>query len=971
MPHRRRSCVLCLGLIASLLVALIYQKGLISSLEFKIYDFYISQRRPPAVHSDLALILIDDRSLEALGHWPWSREIHARMVDFLSKTCGARAIVLDTLFPEPNPADPEGDAAFARAIREAGNVFLATYLSRDLTTAPKTEYLEAGRYANKRRWPGEAYKGGSTPFPGLLTAARSIGPVNIAPELDGVVRRIPLVLDYRGKPYLTLVGEVANFVFNPEEATPEVRLGEYLQLGSKRIPVDEAGEILINFTRPETSKIPLSRPAEGIDSSSALGYVAFPGPTYRYHEVLNPGFRPSCLARRIVLIGFSATGLTDLHPTPLQVGSPGVDINIQALNGILQETFLLKASPGVNIALIFLFGLIAAYLLSPMRPLRSLGAVILLVGGLVGLSYYLFRIHGLWVATAAPVFSVLASYLLVMAEAYRAEQRESLKSEVSIGTLAQASRIIASSASRAALLEAVREQISQVIGADKTDILLVDETGERLVLATPTKAKKEKPFSLALGEGMAGWIAQTGTAVPLNREALSAEVREEARAIAGINVQAVVYAPLCRKSKPIGVIQVCSSKKGEIFGFRHLELLQALANAVVVALENVDLYEQLEGKVQVANKELVRAYADLALERDRIAALLENMTDGVIMTDPNQRILFFNTAAERFLTLSATETTGKKASEWIPYPELLRLFSGPRAEAGLLSAQLTIAEPIRRVLSAHSVPITNPHGEWVGNVTVLSDITPLHELSEMKSEFISLVSHELRTPLQSILGFTELLQGEGWEKTRAMERQEFLGIILQECHRLLVMINDLLDISRMEVGRPLTLHKSEVDIDALVRKVVLFQSYTTDRHKLLVELPPVLPKIEAEPDKLEQILTNLLSNAIKYSPRGGEVVVSGGVQRDKLVLGVSDQGVGMDEKQVASLFQRFQRLDREAIKGIRGTGLGLYLVKALVELHGGQVGVESQPGRGSRFYFSLPIKQVEPRPAGGPTASRE
>jgi PAS domain S-box-containing protein len=955
MLHRRRLPALLLGMIASLIVTLAFCRGLFSSPEFKVYDFHISHRPPLPTHPDLALILIDDRSMETLSRWPWSGKVHARMVDFLAKTCGVRAIVFDILFPEPNLADPAADAEFVRAVREAGNVFLAMHFTDYLTPDIDTDCFALARYAEEGERKGIFYRGACPPFSDLCAAAKGVGPVNVVRELDGVTRAVPLVLEYRKNPYLTLTGQVANYILNSQAAAPEIHPGDRLQLGPSSIPIDAAGEILINFSVPK-QKRNIPRDSGGrSDPTSAQDYLTFSGPAYLFHEVLSPEFDPSALRGRIALIGFTATGLTDLHPIPARVGTPGVDINAQALNGLLQGLFLRKAPPAVNMAIIIIFGIGAALLLAPMRPLPSIAATAGLVGLLLGLSHYLFRAHGLWVATAAPASSVLFSYLLVMADAYRVEQRESLRSDVSISTLAQASRIIASSSSRQALLEAAQSQISHVMGAERADILLADESGERLVHVTTQAEAKGLPFSITIGEGMIGWIAEQGMPFVMNRVLSSKEVKAEARAIAGFPVNAVIYAPLCRKRRAIGVIQVSSSAKGEVFGARHMELLQALANAVVVALENVALYEQLEGKVEVANRELVRAYSDLGMERDRIAALLDNMADAVIMTDSNQRVRYLNAAAEHTFGISVHDVTKKPAKECLPYPALLHLFAGAGSEEASLSAQLTIESPVRRVLSARSVHITNPEDEWVGNVTVLTDITALHELSEMKSEFISLVSHELRTPLQSITGFTELLRGEGWANTRVKERDEFLGIILQECHRLLVMINDLLDISKMEVGRPLSLHLTEVDLEALVGKVVLFQSYTSDRHQLKVDLTPGLPKLQADSDKVAQILTNLISNAIKYSPGGGEVVVSGHIEGDKVVIGVTDQGVGMNEEQKASLFQPYQRVKREAIKGIRGTGLGLYLVKALVELHGGQIGVESEPGRGSCFHFSLPF----------------
>jgi signal transduction histidine kinase len=234
-------------------------------------------------------------------------------------------------------------------------------------------------------------------------------------------------------------------------------------------------------------------------------------------------------------------------------------------------------------------------------------------------------------------------------------------------------------------------------------------------------------------------------------------------------------------------------------------------------------------------------------------------------------------------------------------------------------------------------------------------------LFEMKNEFISRVSHELRTPLHSIQGFAELLHSDYRESVGPYERDEFIGIILQETRRLLMLVNDLLDVSRMDAGYTLDLNLCEVDLAAIVRRAAMLLSYTTDRHTVAIELPPDLPSVKADPDKVEQILTNLLSNAIKYSPNGGEVVISAGVADGVVTLKVIDHGVGIGPEHLSSIFQRFERAYREGMEGIRGTGLGLYLVKTLVEAQGGRVAVESEPGRGSCFQVALPVYPPDDR----------
>jgi signal transduction histidine kinase len=274
--------------------------------------------------------------------------------------------------------------------------------------------------------------------------------------------------------------------------------------------------------------------------------------------------------------------------------------------------------------------------------------------------------------------------------------------------------------------------------------------------------------------------------------------------------------------------------------------------------------------------------------------------------------------------------------------------------------RIKLEGPRRITLSPRTVRLSDPEGARTGAVTVVSDITLLEELSEIKNEFVSIVSHELRTPLTSIMGFAQTLRGDVGTVDE-QERAEFLGIIEQESNRLLVMINDLLDVTRMEAGRPLPLNPAEIDIKQLSEHVVRFQSVMTSAHRFLFEFPDDGLSVVADRDKVEQILTNLVSNAIKYSPKGGDVVVGAGIEDGQCVIYVRDRGVGMTQEQVGQLFGRYQRIERDAIKGIRGTGLGLYLVRALVEAHSGRIWVESEPGEGSTFFFSLPVGAAEER----------
>ncbi|HLI49082.1 MAG TPA: GAF domain-containing sensor histidine kinase [Chthonomonas sp.] len=236
----------------------------------------------------------------------------------------------------------------------------------------------------------------------------------------------------------------------------------------------------------------------------------------------------------------------------------------------------------------------------------------------------------------------------------------------------------------------------------------------------------------------------------------------------------------------------------------------------------------------------------------------------------------------------------------------------------------------------------------------------MEEANRLKSDFIGFVAHELRNPLTTIRGYVQTILADTDHTLDEETKQEFYRAIEADADRLLDMINELLDVARLEAGRPLTLAIREVDIRAVLERLVnryRYYKFYTDRHQLVLDVADDVPNtIEADEDKLTMIFSNLISNALKYSPQGGEVRITARKEEDALVVRVKDHGVGMTQEECARLFRPYERLEREEIRNIQGTGLGLYLVKHLVDLHKGTISVESAPGQGSTFTVRLPLQ---------------
>jgi len=910
---RRKS--LLLGLAVWLLLIAAYHCGLLRSLELRFYDLQLRLRAEQPPHPDLAIIAVDDRSLDRLGPWPWPRSVHARLLEQLVQQGGARVVAFDLLFLEQGDQRAD-DLVFAQAARRCGNVFVASYFTR---SGP----LTIGRV-------GVRMQSARQPCPALCQAVAGVGPVNVFPDRDGLLRAAPMVLEQQGnRGHASLALCIANYLFNPHRRPANIILGHQVRLGDFQVPVNEAGEMLINYPG---------------------GFGIFS--TFSYCDVLAHRLPTGCFKGKVALVGFTATGLSDLRPTPFSPACPGVEVNASILDTLLKGSFLRQASPLANHALLLAAVLLPAWLLpllSRGRAVAALGmALVVLAVGVVSFHY-----GGCWVAQGAPLLGLAAVATGVHVLGVRERENMAIHISSSISALSLATRMIAVSTSTASLVPAIAEEIKEVMQASRTALYLPHPEQECLV-----SVGLREPRQVVPGQGVVGQVASSGRSLLLGPED---EARAELAPLLHGPVSSALVTPLRSGSRLLGLVLVADRTDHRPYTPDDLELLNALAYEAAVAMENAELYGKLEGRIDLANQELRRAYARLNAEKERFEALLENMADAVYMTDTAGTILFLNPAARQLFGVAETSAVGQRVDKLVGVPALAELISRALSEQErLVTTQVELLQPGRKVLNATAARVSEEEGQPVGVVTVLSDVTLIQELSDMKTEFVSLVSHELRTPLTSIQGFTQTLQEDTAGQFDEPTRQEFLGIIYQECQRLLAMINELLDASRLEAGRPLLMNWAPVDLPALVDQVVTLQRSQAEQHTFIVDFPPGFPAITADRDRIQQVLVNLLSNAIKYSPRGGEVRITGQVQADRVLVTMADQGLGMTPDQMAQLFQRYHRVDQEATKRIRGTGLGLYLTKGLVEAHHGRIWAESAgPGQGSTFYLELPISQPE------------
>lgn len=414
-------------------------------------------------------------------------------------------------------------------------------------------------------------------------------------------------------------------------------------------------------------------------------------------------------------------------------------------------------------------------------------------------------------------------------------------------------------------------------------------------------------------------------------------------AAAGLAITQVVALPLVFEEQLLGAIYVFRIGGGA-FSPGDRALLSAFADQAAIAVRNAELYQQVRE------------------EQQALLAILDNSADGVMIVDGRGRIQVFNRALSRITGWEAEAALGRTPGEVlvlhdrhdrpVPLPEP----SGGRATSTEARSYVE-GRVVRRggpplTVGVTATPLYDDEGSLLRTIYNVVDITRFRQAEEMKSTFVSVVSHELKTPVALIKGYAETLRRDDAQWDRDTLR-EGLDVIAEEADHLTHLIDDLLEASRIQAGG-LKLQPTDVHLPRLAEKVVDAFRTQTQVHDFELDFPADFPPVWGDPERLREVLANLVSNAVKYSPAGGRVWVGGRVDQGGVTVYVADQGIGIPAEEQDSIFERFYRVESGLQRRTEGAGLGLYLVKAVVEAHGGRIWVESAPDRGSIFIFTLP-----------------
>jgi NtrC-family two-component system sensor histidine kinase KinB len=487
------------------------------------------------------------------------------------------------------------------------------------------------------------------------------------------------------------------------------------------------------------------------------------------------------------------------------------------------------------------------------------------------------------------------------------------------------------------VLDAIVQAIRRAMNCRGCCIFLLDEVSHMLTIkaAAGLKPHWRDMAQLHLGEGIVGRAAAEARTIYLP------DTHQDTSYIFfDREVRSLLAVPLQVKGQVIGVINV-DDRVADAFGPGQERLLTIAAAQAAITIENA------------------RLFSEILSEKQRTEAVIKHMADGLLVLDQHGVVLSCNPAIAMLLDMRQQDIVGRLAAAPDADPRL-RAICVPveahgRPGTGTLAHDATVPRSglPPRALRVFSTPVSDEDGQPLGEVRVVHDVTQEHEIEEMRDEFFSTISHDLRTPLSSIRGFVRLLLDN--QVPDEGTQREFLGLIGQQTERLEQMVNNLLDISRLEAGK-LTLRREPLQLATILREATSkLQGMARDKHvRLESDMPADLPTVAGDGGWLEQVATNLIGNAVKFTPAGGQITVSARRSAGEVVAEVRDTGIGVPADLLERIFDKYYRVPGASGEQVEGTGLGLHIAKRIVEAHGGRIWAESMLGQGSVFRFTLP-----------------
>lgn len=944
MLARRRTGLL-LAVTAFVLSQGAYRSGWLDNLDHQLLAVCYKVRGPAPADPAVVIVAADDGRRETAAVWPPPPEFWPSLLETL-RAGAAGVIALDVLaLTAAGGGEWSGEqaTALAESVRGCGNVVLPTVLDR----------LVAGR-----RGPPAAFSAQSLPDAGKPVVpiglrgsgvlwpeavgggAAGFGHINVYPDADGAVRFGPLLSPAGGRLWPSLALEAVRVYRGLPPGSARLGRG-FVGLGKSRYEVSGSGEVPLNYPG---------------------GPGHFPCVAASELLSLSPDKLREALGGRVVIVGPTAVGAGSFWATPVHPMMPGVEIQATVISNLLRGDWLRVPAPWVPFCGVLVAVLVLGWALPELRPARCVIVSVLCFAAALMVVMVCFA-RGVWLPAGMVLLGVglaggaLSTQAGVIAENERAHAETRLNSRLQ--AMDGIGDIIASSTDRDQLLSEIVRWVERELSVPAVSILLLDERRRRLTfeVASGEKGEAVKSFALELGQGVAGQVALSGEPL-IVQEARSdpRQARDIAEAVE-YPAESLLCVPMRLHGEVIGVIEAMNKTTGPFTAYDQ-SLLSVIAHQAALFLESSRVYSELQQAVEAATMDLVTVNRDLAAQKSKLETLVAEMDAGVIATDSQDRLVTLNPAAVRMLGLQGKQLVGEPILAVVTHPGLSSLLTEPLTpRGGRLSEEIEVGRPGERdhlILRAF-VTMLDETGGRSGRLCLLTDITRLKELDRMKTDVVSFVSHELQSPLSSILAFAQTIQ-RGVEAGSAVATTS--RYLSHAAGRMLWLVKDFLDVTRLQSGVELEMHYETIQQPgAWLEGLVELQEVSAGDHRFVVDVPADLAPFVADRGKLEQVLANLLNNAVKYSPDGGEVRLSARAEDDHLRLEVSDEGVGISPDEIPNLFQQFRRTG-EARERVRGTGIGLYLSRHLVEAHGGRIWATPRH-KGTTFGFTIPLRPAQ------------
>ena len=945
------------GVAASAIAVLLLQFEIFRPIENQLYDQNFHLFWTEQDTSEIVIIGIDPTSLERIGNWPWPRMFHAEVIRQAARD-GAKVIGVDVGFLEPDRDSPRNDIELIQAAAEAGNVILP------ILVEPRGSGESAGLVWARN-------------LPELEQEALGSGHVHIDTGDDGIVRQVHLSWSLGDESSWAWSVEVLRAYLDlpPESIRPLGR--NRLALGDIEIPVKMA---------PRSTES--SRDRILSDYEMNIGWAGDKGVFERIaaDSVINGNFRDGYFQGKIVLYGMYFPG-SDEFVTPFSHGpSPGVEVQASIVHTILKETFI-RSVPIQLIAIVtILAGLLVGFVYERFETRVAAAALVFLMAGTLAAYFYLFNFLGYWAQLTsihvAMVLSFVFSLMLKMNQVNVALDEEilNLSQAAAQGARGGEDRVIHA-------FQSAEPTLRDILAIPAAALFKVDRSKGLMTLAGQyglSEPRRPKDRYIKIGATLRGLLIGLD---PISVDGVKEHPLSEFLKGGGgrHGLHHTLFVPLLAQGETVSALVVCRPK-GSPFGVEEEELLKAIANELGTLWYSASLYSRLDRMssnplARLTYKNQERRIQTLSVLSDSVrgekalmGAIMDSIADGVIVTDALGTIRLLNPKAKDILGLYAENAVGQNATDFIrrfhdvSYEEIREKFQHVIEREKTFTMEVKLALPTARYYTLSLGPVRSREGLVQGIVAVLSDITKLKEMDQMKTDLMSMVTHEIRTPLATVRGFAQILLKGG---IPAEKNGEFLGIINRQANRLVSLVNDFLDISRIESGRQV-ITKGPLDIEKLVQNAVTDLQPLADEKNIKVKYTAPatsISEILADRNLIEQALINLVSNGIKYSPKGAWVEVALTKESSFVRIDVKDNGLGIPKEAIPRLFEKFYRVRCDDRKDIIGTELGLSLVKQIIEVHGGTISVQSEHGAGSTFSFTVPA--TAPTEGGEATSKEE